>query len=148
MPKVVEESYEISSVDTTNLTLADATASKWSDIWKYQVPTGEAIILKPSHHFSVYLDEGTGSTEAEAVARVKIEIRDQSEQDSKNIFGPTLYASCKDFDNVDKMATLALQNDVSIEEKFWVVIMVYHTDQVVYAYSYFNLEAIRVRSGV
>ncbi len=148
MPKVVEESYEISSVDTTNLTLADATASKWSDIWKYQVPTGEAIILKPSHHFSIYLDESTGSTEAEAVARIKIEIRDQSEQDSKNIFGPTLYASCKDFDNVDKMATLDLQNDVSIEEKFWVVVMVYHTDQVVYAYSYFNLEAIRVRSGI
>jgi len=149
MPKVVEEAYEISSIDTTNITAADSTASKWSDLWKFQVPTGEAYILKPSHHFSVYLDEATGTTEAGAGdARLKIEVRDQSEHDAKSIFGPSLYASCKDFDNVTKMATLDLQNDVSVEEKFWIVVMVYDATAQAVAYCYFNLEAVRVRSGI
>ena len=149
MPKVVEESWEISSVDTTNITAADGVSTKWSDVWKYQVPTGEAHILKPSHHFSVYLDEGTGSTEAGAGdARLKIEIRDQSEQDARCIFGPALYASCKDFDDVTKMATLDLQSDISVEEKFWIVVMVYNDATTEYPYSYFSLETVRVRSGI
>ena len=149
MPKVVEESWEITDIDTTNITAADSTASKWSDFWKYQIPTGEAVILRPSHHFSIYLDEGTGSTEAGAGdARLRIEVRDQSEQDSKNIFGPALYASCKDFDDATKMATLDLQNDISVEEKFWIVVMVYDATVQVVAYSYFRLEAIRIRSGI
>lgn len=150
MPKVMEESYQISSVDTGRLTIANATASKWSDMWKYQVPTGEAIILKPGHHFSIYLDTSTGSSEATPAGtpRIKIEVRDQSEQDAKGVFGPRIYASCKTFDDVTKMATLDLQSDMSVEEKFWIVVMVYHTTQVLYSDSYFELEAVRVRSGI
>lgn len=149
MPKVVEESWEITDIDTTNITAANSVGSKWSDLWKYQVPTGEAIILKPNHHFSIYLDESTGSAEAGAGdARLRIEIRDQSEQDSKNVFGPALYASCKDFDNTTKMAKLDLQNDVSIEEKFWIVVMVYDSTIQVVQYCYFRLEAVRIRSGI
>lgn len=151
MPRVVEESWQISSVDTTNITYANGVDSKWSDMWKYQVPTGEAIILRPSHHFSIYLDETSGNDEVEGgKARVKIEVRDQSEQDAKGIFGPKLYDSCKDFDDVTKMATLELQSDISIEEKFWIVVMVYNTSGTTtkYDYSYFELEAVRVRSGM
>jgi len=150
--RVVQEAWDLSSVDTIAIpsaNRADSAASKWSDLWKYQVPTGEAHILKPSHHFSIYLDEGTGSTEAGAGdSRLRIEVRDQSEQDARTIFGPTLYASCKDFDDVTKMATLALQNDLAIEEKFWIVVMVYDATVQVVAYCYFNLETIRVRSSI
>lgn len=149
MPRVIEESWEITSGLTANITYADGVASKWSDIWKYQVPTGEAHLFKPGHHFSIYLDEGTGSTEAGAGdARIRIEIRDQSEQDSKSIYGPALYAACKDFDDVTKMATLDLQHDISVEEKFWVVVLIYNDAIVTYDYSYFSLETVRVRSGV
>ena len=150
--RVVEEAWDLSSVDTVAILAANranSTASKWSDLWKYQVPTGEAHILNLRHHFSIYLDEGTGSTEAGAGdARLRIEVRDQSEQDSKTIFGPALYAVCKDFDDVTKMAKLDLQNDLAVEEKFWIVVMVYDATVQVVAYSYFNLETIRVRSSI
>jgi len=150
--RVKEENWDLSSVDAIAIAAAyrtDSTASKWSDLWKYQVPTGEAHILKPGHHFSLYLDEGTGSTEAGVGdARVRIEVRDQSEQDAKTIFGPALYASCRDFDDVTKMATLDLQNDLPIEEKFWIAVMVYDATAQVVAYSYFNLETIRIRSTI
>ena len=150
--RVKEEAWDLSSVDTVSIlsaNRANSVASKWSDLWKYQVPTGQAHILKPSHHFSIYLDEGTGSTEAGAGdARVKIEVRDQSEQDSRTIFGPALYATCKDFDDMDKMATLDLQGDLAVEEKFWIVVQVYDATVQVVAYCYFNLGTIRVRSSV
>jgi len=150
--RVKEENWDLSSVDTVAIASgyrANSTASKWSDLWKYQVPTGEAHILKPGHHFSLYLDEGIGSTEAGVGdSRIRIEVRDQSEQDAKTIFGPALYASCRDFDDVTKMATLDLQNDLAVEEKFWIVVMVYDATVQVVAYCYFNLETIRVRSSI
>lgn len=152
--RVLEESWDLTSADWTAIPTGttyrnDSTASKWSDLWKYQVPTGEAHILKPSHHFAVYLDESAGSTPAGGGdARLKIEVRDQSEADSKTVFGPAIYASCGDFDDVTKMATLDLQNDLVVEEKFWIVIQVYDATVQVVAYCYFNLETIRVRSGI
>lgn len=154
--RIKEEVWDLSSIDVIAIpasspTAVDGVANIWSDIWKYQVPTGEAHILKPSHHFSIYLetDGGTGNTpQADGTTRVKIEVRDQSEQDAKTIFGPTLYVACQDFDDVTKMATLDLQNDLAIEEKFWIVIMVYATAITEFPYSYFNLETIRVRSSI
>ena len=153
MAKVVEESWDLNSNDTTAIPAGnrnDGAADTWSDIWKYQVPTGEAHILKPGHHFSIYLDTSAGSTEATPAGtpRIRIQVRDQSEADAKTVFGPTIYATCKDFDDVTKMATLDLQNDMVVEEKMWIIIEVYHTTIVVVAYCYFNLETIRVRSGI
>lgn len=154
MPKVVEESWDLNNADTTAIPdsatyRSDGVASAWTDMWKYQVPTGAAHILKPAHHFSIYLDTSTGAAEASiGVARLKIEVRDQSEADRKAIFGPALYAACRDFDDATKMAKLDLQSDFAVEEKMWIVIMVYHTSVTEYPYCYFNLETIRVRSGI
>lgn len=152
MPRVKEESWDLNSNDTTAIPAdpyrLNGTASKWSDIWRYQVPTGQAHILKPSHHFSCYGKDNTTSEVGDGTCRLKIEIRDQSEQDSKTIYGPALYVVSKDFDDVEKMATLALQSDLAIEEKFWIVIMAYDDATFTESTSYFNLETIRIRSTI
>lgn len=149
MPRVKEESWDLNSNDLTAIPAgnrANATASKWSDIWKYQVPTGQAHILKPGHHFSCYAKANAAEC-PDGTTRLRIVIRDQSEQDEKSIYGPALYIVSKDFDDVTKMAKLNLTSELAIEEKFFIVIQAYAAALVV-ANSYFNLETIRVRSSI
>ncbi len=149
MGKIKAEAWALTSADTTSIpsgNRADATASKWSDIWKYQVPSGQAHILQPSHRFSVYLDTSTGSSEIAATAQVRIEIRDQSENDHKVIFGPVMYVQCKEMQDVRKIATLSLQKDMPVDEKFYIVILVNYSTAAVEAYCYFKLDTIRIRS--
>ncbi|MBW2596600.1 MAG: hypothetical protein JRC93_11640 [Deltaproteobacteria bacterium] len=148
--RVKEESWDLNSNDTTAIpagSRSDGTASKWSDIWKYQVPTGQAHILKPGHHFSAYLEDASAEV-GNGTCRIKIVVRDQSEQDEKAIYGPALYVASKDFDDITKMAKLALQNDLAIEEKFFIVLQVYDDGAIDESDSYFNLETIRVRSSI
>ena len=141
MAKVKEEAWTLNSADTTAIpsgNRADGTASKWSDIWKYQIPTGQAHILKPSHRFALYLDDASGECSA-GKGRIRIVVRDQSEQDEKTIFGPTLYETVKEFQDTDKMATLGLSSDLALEEKFFIVIQVYEDEAADESDSYSSL---------
>jgi hypothetical protein len=63
-----------------NLSKADASSTAWTDIWKYQVPVGEQLILKPHHTFAAYLEdnETTAAEESASLTQVKIEKRDSS----------------------------------------------------------------------
>jgi len=156
MPKIMEEAWTLNSADTTAFGAIDdtdgpyrwdGTADKWSDIWCYQVPTGTAHILKPSHHFSAYID--AASEVGAGLFRLKVEVRDQSQGDSKTIFGPTLYDACKEFQDRDKMVTLDLMSDISVEEKMWICVVGYgvgvaHDESA----CIFKLETIRIRSGI
>ena len=150
MGRVKEEAWSLNSGDTTAIPAANranGTASTWSDIWKYQVPTGQAHILKPGHHFSLYLYDASGECTA-GKGRVRIVVRDQSEQDEKSVFGPALYETCKNFNDVTKMATLGLQNDLVVEEKFLIVFQIYEDEAATESSSYFKLETIRIRSSI
>ena len=152
MGKIKDEIWTLSSVDTTAIpsgNRADTVASKWGDIWKYQVPTGQAHILKPSHRFSAYLyDAGTTPAEVANTGLIKIEVRDQSEADSKVIFGQVMYVQCKEFTDVRKIATLSLQQDLAVEERFWIVVMGYYANIIDESASYFKLETVRIRSTI
>lgn len=158
MPKVVEEAWTLMSADITAFgVIADedgpnryegTSSQKWSDIWCYQVPTGTALILRPSHHFSALIHDQGGAT-ASGGCRLKIEVRDQSQGDSKAIFGPAMYESCSEFQDRDKMATLDLQSDFAVEEKMWICIMCYIMDDYHdESACIFKLETVRIRSGV
>jgi hypothetical protein len=150
MAKVKEESWTLNSADTTAIPSAnrgDGTASVWSDIWKYQVPTGQAHVLKPRHRFAAYLEDA--STEvSNGTCRIRIVVRDQSEQDEKAIYGPSLYVASKEFQDAEKMASLALGADLAIEERFFIVIQVYDDGAIDESDSYFKLETIRIRSSI
>lgn len=154
MGKTIEESWTLNSGDTTVIPSAnrhDGTAAKWADIWEYQVPSGQAHILKPGHHFSAYIDDGAGAAEAEATAglcRLEVVIRDQSKQGGKTILGPVMYDTCKDFSDVTKMAKLNLTSDLVVEERFYIVIRGLSDAAIDESDSYFSLETIRVRSSI
>lgn len=150
MPKVLEESWDLVSADPTAIVSAgrhDGIAGAWADIWEYQVPSGQAHILKPSHHFSAYMDDTSGVVTA-GKCRLRIVIKDQSKQGGRVFFGPTVYEACNDFNDEAKMAKLNLVSDMVVEERFWIVIEGYSDEAIDESDSYFVLETIRVRSSV
>jgi len=151
MAKVKEEKWPLNSGDSTAILTAgrtDGTANKWSDIWKYRVPSGQAHVLKASHTFSAYLYEVSVAECGGGTCRIRIAIKDQSEADEKVIYGPVLYDVVKEFSDKAKMAKLRLVNDYTVEEEFYIVIQAYDDGIVDESVSYFNLETIRVRSTV
>lgn len=152
MVKTLEESWPLISSDPiiVNADRHDGVAGQWADIWEYQVPSGQAHILKPEHHFSVYIDDSVlGTSEAtNGKCRLMIVVRDQSKQGGKVILGPIMYEACKDFNDKTKMAKLDLISDLVVEERFWIVIRGYSDTAIDESDSYFNLETIRVRSGI
>ena len=151
MPKVKEERWVLNSADTSAIpsaNRADGTASKWSDIWKYQVPIGQAHILKPQHFLAAYLEDAAPAEVGSGTCRIKVVKRDSSEQDEKALYGPALYIASKEFQDRDKMASLALVGDELVEERFFIVIQVNDDGAIDESDSYFKLETIRLRSTV
>lgn len=151
MPNIKEESWTLNSADTTAIPAGnrgDGTANAWSDIWKYQVPVGQAHLLKSGHRFSSYLEDGAPAEVGSGTCRIKIVIRDQSEGEEKVIYGPALYVASKEFQDADKMARLDLLKDEVVEERFFIVVSVKDDGAVDESDSYFKLETLRVRSTI
>ena len=148
--KFREETWTLNSADTTAIPAAnraDGTASTWSDVWKYQVPTGESHILRPSHFFAAYLEDVAAQV-GNGTCRIKIVVRDQSEQEELTVYGPSLYVASKEFQDRDLMARLDLQKDTIVEERFFIVVRVYDDGAIDESDSYFKMETIRVRPGI
>jgi len=148
--KVKEEVWALNSADTIAIpsgNRADGTASVWSDIWKYQVPTGQAHILRASHRLAFYLEDVSAQV-SNGTCEIRIEVRDQSEQDRSVIYGPALYVATKEFQDDTKMARLSVRKDVVVEEKFFIVIVVKDDGAIDESDSYFKLETVRVRSSI
>ena len=146
-----EESFVLNSADTTAIpsgNRTDTSASVMGDIWKYQVPSGQAHILKAGHRFSAYISDTAPAEAGAGTCRVQIEIRDQSQKEKEIIFGPVLYATVKEFQQDDKMARLDIQRDYVVEEKFFIVVMGIDDTGIDESNSYFKLETIRVRKGL
>lgn len=144
MPRPVEEKWSLTQLQTADITEADGTAAKWSDIWKYQVPTGIGHVLLPEHTFSAYLEDVAAQV-GNGTCRLRIEVRDASEQDSKVVFGPALYVSVKDFSDVNKMAKLNLNGPIVVTERMYIVIVVNDDGAIDASDSYFELATARIR---
>jgi hypothetical protein len=151
MPNIKEETWTLNSADTTAIPAGnrtDSTASKMTDVWKYQVPSGQAHILKPGHRFAAYLKDTGAAEVGSGTCRIKIVIRDQSESEEKVLYGPALYVASKEFQDADKMAKLDLQKEEKVGEKMFIVIQANDDTGVDESASYFKLETVRVRSGI
>ena len=142
--QVREEIFNLTQAET-GITEADGTANVWSDIWKYQVPTGVAHVLRDSHTFSLYAEDGSAEV-GNGTAQVQIEIRDQSEQDKRVRFGPSQYILVKDFTDLRKIAHLNVVEPQAIRERMFIVVMIKDDGTIDASDSYFNLEMIRVRN--
>jgi hypothetical protein len=150
MGKVKEESWALTSADTAAIPAAnraDGTANQWTDIWKYQVPSGQAHILKPGHFFAAYLED-VGAEVGGGTCQIKIVKRDPSQSEEKALYGPALYVSSKEMQDKDKMARLALQKEELVEEQFFIVVMVKDDGAIDESDSYFKMDTARIRSTI
>ena len=145
-PEIIEQPFRLYQ-DDPNVSVANGVASRWSDIWKYQVPLGVSLILKPEHTFSAYLDDG-----AEVGAQtcsVKIEKRDSSQSDVVILFGPNLYATVKEFSERSKMATLGVPSGgIIVSEREYLVISAYDDGTITESTCYFELHIAKVRKAI
>ena len=153
MPEIQEAPFRLTQDDPV-IERADGVASTWSDIFKYQVPVGVSLIIKPHHTFAAYLDESTGSTPALGNdCSARIEKRDASESSVQIIFGPKLYASFGQFANRDRMAHFSVPSEgVIINEREYIVIVAWNavilTSNSTSNYCYFEMHIAKVRKAL
>jgi len=145
--RVVEAPFRLTNKDAM-LTEADGTADAWSDIWKYQVPNGSALVLKAHHTFAAYLEDGSAEV-GSATCQIQIEKRDSSGSDTFIVYGPDLYIASKEFQDVDLKARLRIPGDgVVINEREFLVIMVKDDGAIDASDSYFELHIGKVRKAL
>jgi hypothetical protein len=129
--------------DDGNITEADGTVDTWSDIWKYQAPQGTGIILETGNTFSVYLEDASAEV-GNDTCYVKIEHRDPSGQDRKNVWGESLYYRAKEFQEISKLAVIRLNEPFKVYPREWIVIMVKDDGTIDASDSYFELRTSKV----
>lgn len=155
MPDIIEQPFTLYQDDPV-IAVANGTAATWSDIWKYQVPIGVSLIIKPEHTISIYLDHNAGSDEMGSAAgeygrcMVRVEKRDASGSDVKVLYGPKLYTASKQFVDKNRLAHFNVPPEgVIINEREYLVILVYDsTDAAVEAYCYFEARIAKVRKAL
>lgn len=146
MPKIVEEAFHLTNNEpTANLTVADGTASSWSDIWDYQVPSGLGHVIRPEHTVSMYLEDTSPAEIGNGTGRVRIEIRDSSDQDRRVIYGPAPYITVRAFTDVRTMARFNVTQPVPVLERQHLVILVNDDATIDESDSYFDLAIARTR---
>lgn len=153
MPDIIEQPFRLYQDDPV-ISVADGTAAVWSDIWKYQVPVGVSLILKPHHTFACYLWETTADAECTTTnTMVKIEKRDSSESDVVKVF-LDLYITCREFAEKPLMAKLQVPEEgIIVNEREYLVISVYDPDGAVDEAGgtldcYFELHIAKVRKAL
>ena len=145
---IIEQPFRLTRSDPV-IAEADGTANQWSDLWKYQVPNGNALVIKPSHTFSAYLEDTAPAQVGNQACRVKIEKRDASESDVLLVYGPDLYVASKEFQDKTKIARMmAAPEGVIINEREFLVISAYDDAAIDASDSYFELHISRVRKAL
>ena len=142
-----QEAFSLTSLDTVNITELDGVANIWSDIWKYQVPTGQGHVLMPSHTFSAYIEDGAAEV-GNGTCELRISVRDTSEHDVRVIFGPVLYVAVRDFTDQDRLAKLSIPQPIRVLEKQWIVVEIKDDGTIDASDSYFEMVINRIRSGL
>jgi hypothetical protein len=107
--------------DVTSQDGLDA-STDFGTVWYYQVPNGVGIIVEPEDTFSVYLF-GDDSAEMPATTRVRVLVKDSAGSgEAKVLLNSRLYASLKEFQDLDKMAHFDLTEPYKIYEKQYIYI--------------------------
>lgn len=129
-----------------NITLgSDGTTGLWGDIWKYQVPQGTGIILQAGDQFSLRIDDDASGTEVgQTDCYVKIEVRDPGEQDNLLVYGITMYKRCREFENRNTIARLALAKPVKVYPRQWIAIAAKDVGTIDTSECYFDLLTSKV----
>jgi hypothetical protein len=148
MDQIVEHPFRLTQKDPV-ISEADGTAAQWSDIWKYQVPLGAALVIKPEHFFSVYLEDTAPAEVGAATCRIKIEKRDSSESDVIILYGPDIYVASKEFQDRTLKARMQVPPEgIVINQREKLVISVYDDVATDASDSYFELNIAKIRKAI
>lgn len=147
MPDVKEQPFRLFQDDPV-ISVSDGVANTWSDIWKYQVPQGTALILKPTHTFSAYIEDASTQV-GNQTCQVKVEKRDASESDVILVYGPDLYYTIKEFQERSKMARLMVPAEgLIVGEREYLVISAKDDGTIDESDSYFEMHIAKVRKAL
>lgn len=155
MPDIIEQPFRLYQDDPNVAVSGTYTTSTWWDIWKYQVPLGTSLIIKPEHTLSLYL-AATGPTECAATnghwqeCMVRVEKRDASGSDVEIICGPKIYRAFQQFVDKNRLAHFNVPPaGVIISEREFFVIVVYDTaTTILESVCYFEAHIAKVRKAL
>jgi hypothetical protein len=106
-----------------NVAQADGTADELQDLFKYRVPKGQRIILRPEDVLAVYVVE-TDGTAAQNNALIKLELRDATETEKTPLVQSTQYVNfAGEFQDEDKLIHLDIQKEIVVDEQEYLVIL-------------------------
>ena len=146
----ISEPFVLEQIDTTLIpsgNRADGTANIWSQIWKFQVPAGQGMVLGPEDMFAVYLEDASAEV-SNNTCRVRISVEDTSGNDSRVIFGPVVYIQVKEFQDRRKMARLRVPEPIIVHEEQFLILEVNDDGAIDESDSRFMLEMTRTRQGL
>lgn len=153
MPEIIEQPYTMYQDDPVISVTATGTAGTWVDLWKYQVPMGVSLIIKPEHTISMYLAVST--TECAMLAgeydtcMVRIEKRDSSQSDVQVLCGPRIYKAFTVWDEKNRLAHFNVPPEgVIINEREFLVILVYDDGAITETDCYFEARIAKVRKAL
>lgn len=153
MPGIIEQPFTMYQ-DDPGIAVADGVASTWSDIWKYQVPMGTSLIIKPEHTLSLYLAVAS-PTEIAASAgdwntgMVRVEKRDASGSDVQILAGPRIYRAFREFQDQNLLAHFNVPAEGAIiNEREYFVILAYDDGTISEAVCYFEARIAKVRKAL
>lgn len=148
MPDIIEEPFTLNNNDPV-LELSDGTAGQYTDIWKYQVPVGVSLILKPEHTFSLYLEDTGPAQVGDSTCSVRIEKKDASQSAAQLLYGENLYLVSKEFQDVKILAHLAIPPEgIVVNEREYLVIAANDDTDIDESDSYFELRIAKVRKAL
>lgn len=119
---IVERPYRITQNDPS-ITADSSFGVTWRDTWSLQVPENMSILLKAGDTIAMKLYDSGDAEYACPAAMIKIEARDSSGRNIRNIFGPAMYARLKEFADRTKKAVLTLDQPVLLEPNDFLVFM-------------------------
>lgn len=140
--------YHITNGDQA-ITPADGVAATWSDIWKFRVPQNVGIVISPGDTFACYLDDASPAECAQdGTCRVRVEVRDASEQHRETVMGDVIYNKLREFQDRDKIFKFTSPQPVKVHERQWIVIMVKDDAIVDESDSYFDMLVTRIAESL
>lgn len=121
------ERCEINS-SSTGITELDGKGATWTaDIWDFKVPINQRFILKPGDTFAVYL-VGDDAAEMPKSTKVRVVVRDVTNEAAKPILKDCLYQRLKSFSDRNQLVTLEIAQPIVVDSEEHIVVMVNGAD--------------------
>lgn len=131
--------------NTNGVTGTNTVAATRNDLFSYQVPKGEKVVIKPGDLFAAFLKDA--AAEIAASETVEVEVRDAAGQDRVTVLGPTIYQRVKEFQDRNKAMVFTPPGEVEVPERGKIVVIVKSATAVVAASSYFEAHIHRQASA-